>query len=468
MILAGILAPLLLALAGDDPEPRFEEREPEFVVREIEGWGVWINAGALAEHPEEMAAALEHLRHQLYAVTLVLPEATLDDARAVPIWVEYETATLCMSFHPARAWLTERGYRPPELESMIELANARTFLAWTKPQPWMVLHELAHGFDFLTLGGGERYGDGRAENVWRRAMKSGAWEEVLDGRGDLVRHYAGNNPMEHFAEATEAYFGINDFYPFVRAELVEHDAKTAELVETLWEVDVAARKRQERALVAALEAPPRETDGAVPSGVSYVEIEIASRCVRLHPTVAGDDELVVAVRAALAHELHLVDRLLPEAARTELADVTIRVEHDDPSLPYVACHGGAEIVLGHARAFVAGKRFEPCILIHGFGLAWFDRWSEGAVEGRHFSVDPGAFSAAWDRIGEGNTYDSVLRFDGRRVPHPGLRDVRTLFAELSETIFLANDHFPYLRAELKNHDPDTLALVESLWEFDAR
>ena len=40
--------------------------------------------------------------------------------------------------------------------------------------------------------------------------------------------------MEYFAEATEANFGANDFYPFVRAELREHDPEAYALTESIW------------------------------------------------------------------------------------------------------------------------------------------------------------------------------------------------------------------------------------------
>ena len=33
---------------------------------------------------------------------------------------------------------------------------------------------------------------------------------------------------------TETYLGVNDFYPFVRAELKEHDPKTFQLMEKIW------------------------------------------------------------------------------------------------------------------------------------------------------------------------------------------------------------------------------------------
>ena len=42
------------------------------------------------------------------------------------------------------------------------------------------------------------------------------------------------NAKEYFAEASEAYFGTNDFYPFVRAELKKHDPEMFRLLEKLW------------------------------------------------------------------------------------------------------------------------------------------------------------------------------------------------------------------------------------------
>ena len=40
--------------------------------------------------------------------------------------------------------------------------------------------------------------------------------------------------MEYFAEASEAYFGTNDFYPFVRQELEQHDPEMFLLLKKLW------------------------------------------------------------------------------------------------------------------------------------------------------------------------------------------------------------------------------------------
>jgi hypothetical protein len=40
--------------------------------------------------------------------------------------------------------------------------------------------------------------------------------------------------MEYFAETTEAFFGTNDFFPFVRSELRRHDPGGYELLKKLW------------------------------------------------------------------------------------------------------------------------------------------------------------------------------------------------------------------------------------------
>ena len=66
------------------------------------------------------------------------------------------------------------------------------------------------------------------------AKEKGLYDKVLVFNGNQGRHYALSNPKEYFAESTEAYFGVNDFYPFVRAELREHDPKMFALMEKFW------------------------------------------------------------------------------------------------------------------------------------------------------------------------------------------------------------------------------------------
>ena len=73
------------------------------------------------------------------------------------------------------------------------------------------------------------------------------FEVFIDPDGDSHEYYefeinALNNDQEYFAEATEAFFGTNDYFPFVRAELKQHDPEMFELLHELWGVRPAKEK----------------------------------------------------------------------------------------------------------------------------------------------------------------------------------------------------------------------------------
>ena len=50
----------------------------------------------------------------------------------------------------------------------------------------------------------------------------------------MAKHYAMTDHKEYFAEGTEAFFYRNDFHPFVRAELKEHDPALHALLAGIW------------------------------------------------------------------------------------------------------------------------------------------------------------------------------------------------------------------------------------------
>ena len=59
-------------------------------------------------------------------------------------------------------------------------------------------------------------GNPELKAAYENAVNSKAYESVLKIAHTEEKAYATNNPQEYFAEATEAFFGTNDFYP-VRA-----------------------------------------------------------------------------------------------------------------------------------------------------------------------------------------------------------------------------------------------------------
>lgn len=231
------LLALLLAATGvfaDEPEPKSPRFDPtnRYEPQEIHGWTVLVNRTLSDDHPDLCDETLGLLRFQLYQITRVVPKPAVEKLRKIKVWVEYrESHHPCMCYHPDPRWLRSHDMNPEKARG-IEIANAKNFLTWTIAQPWMVLHELAHGYHHQFLDNG--YDNADVLEKFRAAKDAKSYESVLRIQGRRERHYALTNQMEYFAEATEAYFGTNDFYPFVRSELREHDPEFEKLLGQLW------------------------------------------------------------------------------------------------------------------------------------------------------------------------------------------------------------------------------------------
>ena len=227
---------VVVAAAGVDAPPPTPTDEYELI--EMRGWTVRVNPALLAD-PPLWNAVRDELDHQLYAITRVVPQPALDRIRGIEIWAELEMhKTACMCYHVSRGWLVPNGYNGDK-EGTVEIGNARAFLEWTRSQPWMVLHELAHGYHDQVFG----YDHREIVEAFERSRDAGYYDEVGHISGRPRRHYALTNQMEWFAETTEALFGTNDFHPYVRSELREVDPRGAALVERLWK------------------SPPKDRDG---------------------------------------------------------------------------------------------------------------------------------------------------------------------------------------------------------------
>jgi len=217
------------------------DQPAQYQTRTIEGWTVHVNEALIRDHPELAEQTLTLLRFQLYQVTRKVPSAALEKLKTVVFWVEEnEPNTPCMTYHPAREWLVQHGVDPRKA-GCVELANARNFLAWTLEQPWMVLHELAHAYHHKFLEGGFQNREIRV--TFDNAMKQKLYQRVLRITGEETEAYAARNPMEYFAEATEAFFGTNDFYPYVRSELKRHDTEAYRLLQRVWHADTSRAAR---------------------------------------------------------------------------------------------------------------------------------------------------------------------------------------------------------------------------------
>jgi len=205
------------------------------VEKKLDGFNVFIDPALLpgGEQEEMGARAIKVLEAQLVMISQVLGKGeVLDRLRGCPIWLEHQhPKTGAMQYHPNKRWLVKNGY-DPRLEKMVHIPRAQSLVGSgvVRKMPWVVMHELAHAYHDQVVGH-EHQG---IRQAYAEAVDTGIYKKVLFIRGGEVRHYALSNIYEYFAEGTEAYFGSNDFYPFVRAELKQHDPALFKVMEEIW------------------------------------------------------------------------------------------------------------------------------------------------------------------------------------------------------------------------------------------
>jgi len=231
-----------------DPTSAYRERQ-------VWGWRVLVNS-RLLDQPEVAKAALAELDRQLYQVERGVPEKALADLKKVTIWLELKNRDVaCACYHPSGQWLAGHGFNPEKAKG-IEIGHARNFVSWARVQPFMVLHELAHAYHHQVLG----YDHPAIQSAYRKAVESKSYESVLYYDGKKARHYGLNNDQEYLAEGTEAFFGTNDFYPFVRPELQQHDPGMYAVLREVWGVSPKAATRAADASDGGEEPIARPTD----------------------------------------------------------------------------------------------------------------------------------------------------------------------------------------------------------------
>ena len=178
---------------------------------------------------------------KLADIKAVVPEDKLKKLQAVTIVLDLTHGKLgSMQYHPDAGWLKANGYSP-DLAKCVHIPRAADLPTKRNinEQPWVILHELAHAYHDQVLG----FDEPRIQEAYEKYKKSGRGEKTLLFNGTRVRHYALTNHKEFFAEMTEAYFGVNDFFPFNRAELKEAEPEIYDLMARVWETPPVKPRR---------------------------------------------------------------------------------------------------------------------------------------------------------------------------------------------------------------------------------
>ncbi|MBS0261294.1 MAG: DPP IV N-terminal domain-containing protein, partial [Planctomycetes bacterium] len=218
--------------------PHAPAPEAAYETRTVRGWTVHIGRVLLTADPRATAKALELLDKQLEEITRVVPAPAVAELQKVPLYFspEYPGVRPVAEYHPGAGWLSDNG-RDPQMARAVEFTNIRIFQEETNRMPNFVLHELAHAYHDRVLTQG--FGNPEIAQAYSRAKESGRYDKVErhfgNGRPNTFeKAYALTNPMEYFAETTEALFTRNDFFPFTQSELQQHDPEMFELLKKLW------------------------------------------------------------------------------------------------------------------------------------------------------------------------------------------------------------------------------------------
>lgn len=187
--------------------------------------------------------------------------------------------------------------------------------------------------------------------------------------------------------------------------------------------------------------------------------------------LAGEGETVGReVLRLLQWELYEITLRLPEERIEQLRTVVIYLDyrHELESMQY---HPGADWLNDHgydpamekavhiprAEGFLSHIRNydQPWCLMHELAHAYHDQF---------LGFEYGPIVAAYERVSDDGIYESVLRIDGRMERHYALTNAKEFFAEMTESYLGTNDFYPFVRGELREIDPDTHALLRSIWE----
>ena len=202
--------------------------------RSIAGWTVRVDDRLLAPpHAAAGEQALKFLEAKLMDITYVVAKDRLAKLQKVVIVLDLTHGNLgVMQYHPDAGWLKENGYSTDlvkcvHIPEVADLVSARNI----NEQPWVVLHELAHAYHDQVLD----FDEPRILEAYERYKKSGHGDKALLYDGSRVRHYGLTDQKEFFAEMTESYFGMDDFFPFNRAELMTAEPEIYKLLQTIWD-----------------------------------------------------------------------------------------------------------------------------------------------------------------------------------------------------------------------------------------
>ena len=239
LLIVVVLLTTSVASAADEPPPAKKPDLPQPMSRterNVEGWTIRVDDRLVVAPDDALGTrALKFLEAKLVEIRAVVPAERLKELQSFTIVLDLNCGNLAsMQYHPDAGWLKAHGF-PTELAKCVHLPRAADLPTRRNinEQPWVILHELAHAYHDQVLD----FDESRIMAAYEKFKQSGHGDAALLYNGKRVKHYGLTNQKEFFAEMTESFFGVNDFYPFNRAELQDSEPELFDLLSKIWNSD---------------------------------------------------------------------------------------------------------------------------------------------------------------------------------------------------------------------------------------
>ncbi|MGE4619602.1 MAG: metallopeptidase [Planctomycetota bacterium] len=183
-----------------------------------------------------------------------------------------------------------------------------------------------------------------------------------------------------------------------------------------------------------------------------------------------DPELAEQALSLIEMQLRDLVWVLPQKRISELRSVKIVMDLDRPKIRGLQYHpdlnwlkkGGHSLYLHkvvhipQARSYVNLKKsnVQPWVMLHELAHAWHDQIIT--------FKDPDVIAAFTEAVSS-KKYEKVLHINGQERRHYSLTDHKEYFAEGTEAFVGTNDFFPFVKPELKKHDPTLYKILKNIW-----
>lgn len=217
--------------------------------------------------------------------------------------------------------------------------------------------------------------------------------------------------------------------------------------------------------------PLAAADKAKPQHYDPVKKEIEGWTVFIEPKLLEGEHAEMGAKALsmLGNHLERIAILLPEKQLGEMRKLEIWIEHHH-ELGSMQYHPGADWLVerGYDKRLVKKVHIpraenllsrqqmlkHPAVILHELAHSYHDQV---------LGFDDKDVLEAYNKAMKEKLYDEALLFTGEKVRHYGATDHKEYFSEATEAYFYHNDFYPFVRAELKLHDPRAYALMEKVW-----